>query len=524
MKTRLRLYTFVLSLLPGLLVAQAIVKDIAPGPDAQPVPVAEEGRVFVTPVTVDILVAYTPAARIYAGGTNAMVAAINTHIALANQCYANSDMPITLRAVAILETNYTEGATFNDDLGRLQNTADGYMDELHAARTSYGADLVALIRRNSANGVAGLAYVNSGNGDASFAPWAFSVTADVWASGNIAFPHELGHNFGCWHDRANSSGATHPYAYGWRFYGNDALQYITVMAYYPGTRIPYFSNPTINYQGQPTGVASGASAADNAMRHEITLAGTSAYRGGPLPLGAQDILWQHTDGRAVVWFQNNATRTGWTLLPATVGAGWRGVASADFNADSRLDLAFQHTDGRVCLWFMDGVTRTSFAFASLVAGPGWSCVGGGDLNADGKPDLLFNHTDGRIVVWYMNGATVASWERIPLAYGAGWSPRTLGDVNGDAKPDLLFQHTDGRVCVWYMDGINRTGFAFSNAIVTAGWTLVAATDYNGDGKNDLLWFNPGNGRLVVWYMDGINRSSWAWLDSTAGAGWSVLDR
>lgn len=75
MKTRLRLYTSIFSLLPSLLVAQVIVKDIAPPPRTQPVPVAEEGRVFVTPVTVDILVAYTPAARIYAGGTNAMVAA-----------------------------------------------------------------------------------------------------------------------------------------------------------------------------------------------------------------------------------------------------------------------------------------------------------------------------------------------------------------------------------------------------------------------------------------------------------------
>jgi hypothetical protein len=34
--------------------------------------------------TVDIFIAYTPAARNYAGGDNAMIAAINAHVALTN--------------------------------------------------------------------------------------------------------------------------------------------------------------------------------------------------------------------------------------------------------------------------------------------------------------------------------------------------------------------------------------------------------------------------------------------------------
>lgn len=488
-------------------------------------PATAEGRVLSSPTTVDILVAYTPAARTYAGGANAMVAAINTHIALANTCYANSDIPITLRAVAVVETNYVEASSFDTDLTRLQGTTDGYMDELHTLRTNYGADLVALIRRNSAAGVAGLAYVNPyTTGSSAFATHAFSVTADVWASGNIAFPHELGHNFGCWHDRQNSSTLTHPSAYGWRFYGNDGQQYITVMAYYPGTRIPYFSNPSINYQGQPTGVASGTTAADNAMRHEVTAPSTAAYRAGALTKKDQDIFWRHADGRMAVWFQSNTVRTGWAFLGSTAGTGWRGVAQADMNADGESDLIFQHTDGRVCIWYMSGVNRTSFEFASLTANTGWNCVAAGDFNSDSKPDLLWQHNDGRIVVWYMNGATANSWALIDLPYAPGWTLRLLTDINGDGQRDLVWQHTDGRVCVWYMSGLTRTGFAFSDATVTAGWLLFGAEDYNGDGKKDLLWFNTSTGRLVVWYMDGINRTSWAWLDATAGAGWTVLER
>lgn len=483
-----------------------------------------EGRVFNTPVTVEILVAYTPAARLYAGGASAMLAAINSHIALTNLCYANSDIPLVLHVAAVVETNYTEASTFNTDLSRLQATSDGYMDELHTLRNNYGADLVALIRRNSAGGVAGLAYVNTGNADASFAPYAFSVTADIWASGNLAFPHELGHNFGNWHDRQNSSNLTHPYSYGWRFYGNDNVQYITVMAYYPGTRIPYFSNPTINYQGQPTGVASGPTAADAALRHEITMTGTSAYRGAPPALAATDLIWRHTDGRMVVWFQNNAVRTGWTPMSNTVGTGWRGVAIADMNADGKQDIVWHHTDGRVIIWFMDGINRASFSQCNLIAAAGWTCVGAGDLNGDGNPDLLYTHTDGRIVVWYMNGATATSFERIMLTYGPGWSPSTMADMDGDGKTDILFKHTDGRMCVWYMNGITRTSFAISSATVNQGWNLVGAEDRNADGNADLLWFNPSNGRLCIWYMSaGLTRTSFAMLDSTVGAGWSLVE-
>ena len=523
MKTTLLLFLALLS--PFILSAEDDLPLVPPtGETTDTTVVSAEGRVYNTPVTVEILIAYTPAARLYAGGASAMLAAINSHVALTNLCYANSDIPLVLHVAAVVETNYTEASTFNTDLARLQATADGYMDELHTLRNNYGADMVALIRRNAAQGVAGLAYVCTGNADSSFAPYAFSVTADVWASGNLAFPHELGHNFGNWHDRQNSSGATHPYSYGWRFYGNDGQQYITVMAYYPGTRIPYFSNPTINYQGQPTGVASGSTAADAALRHEITMTGTAAYRGPPPPLGTRDLVWYHTDGRLVVWFQNNTVRTGWTQMSQTTASGWTGIATADMNSDGKPDLVWRHTDGRVSLWTMDGINRSAATPCTMTAGTGWNCIGAGDLNGDSKNDLLWYHTDGRLLAWYMNGATVLSTERIFLTYAAGWTPRVLADLNSDGKPDIIFTHTDGRICVWHMNGVTRTDFALLDTFAAAGWTLVGSADYDVDGKADLLWYNTISRRLVVWYMDDLTRRSYALLDSTAGTGWTLVRR
>ena len=76
------------------------------------------------------------------------------------------------------------------------------------------------------------------------------------------FAHEVGHNRGCAHNRENASiDGAYPYAYGHRFTGDDGVDYRTVMSYDsdpPGiTRIPIFSNPVMEYAGEPTGVPIG---------------------------------------------------------------------------------------------------------------------------------------------------------------------------------------------------------------------------------------------------------------------------
>ena len=70
--------------------------------------------------------------------------------------------------------------------------------------------------------------------------------------------HEIGHNQGAHHDRANVEGRV-PFPYG---YGNchPSRRWATVMAYVGinnncSTRAPYFSSPALRFGGVPTGVA-----------------------------------------------------------------------------------------------------------------------------------------------------------------------------------------------------------------------------------------------------------------------------
>lgn len=489
-------------------------------------------RVAIASSTVDVLVLYTPAAKAYAGGTAGMEAAINAYIAAVNTGYQNSDIALTLRLAATAETNYTESATFNTDLQRLQNPSDGIMDEAHTLRSAYGADLVALIRRNSAAGVAGLAYVGPGTGAASFASYAFSVTADNWALGNWAFPHELGHNFGAWHDRQNSSGATHPYAYGWRFYGNDSIQYITVMAYYPGTRILHFSNPSVSYQGQPTGVAYPASnAADTALLHETAGAGTAAFLTSTTPVASgirgdftgdakpDFVLWNSSTGARALWTMNGATRSAISALPSGSTA-WQIMTTADFNADGHADIIFQNfTTGGRTIWLMNGPARQSIV--ELPVGlPAWRIGTAADFNADGQVDLIFhNTTDGRRSLWLMNGTTRISVVDLPTGLPA-WHIAASGDFNADGKPDILFQNVaDGRRSLWLMNGITRTAIVdFPQGLVT--WRIVAAHDMNADGHTDIIFENTADGRRSLWLMNGVTRVSVVDLPTTDAA-WKI---
>ena len=79
----------------------------------------------------------------------------------------------------------------------------------------FGGDLMHLITDPPTPRYCGVAYVMTRN-PAAFSEWAFGITIRSCLSGST-MAHELGHNMGCKHDRANSSGASlYPYAFGYR--------------------------------------------------------------------------------------------------------------------------------------------------------------------------------------------------------------------------------------------------------------------------------------------------------------------
>lgn len=251
-------------------------------PDPNPVPTPPSGDP-VPPVagdynTIDVMVVYTAAARTGAGGTAGINALIDLAIAEANTCYQNSSINARLNLVHRAEVTYTETGNANTDLTRLAATSDGQLDAVHTLRNQYGADVVSLFTESMAS-YAGLGYVMSPP-SSGFASYAFNVVRRVYATGQYVFAHEVGHNLGCAHDRQNSTSAgSYSYSYGYRFYAGGT-QYRTVMAYAPGARIPYFSNPDVSYNGTATGVASSSpSSADNAKSINNTSPVVANFRG-----------------------------------------------------------------------------------------------------------------------------------------------------------------------------------------------------------------------------------------------------
>src|SRR5262249_2150756 len=124
---------------------------------------------------VDIFVAYTPAAKNAAGGVSAIQNKIMMSVTETNLAYVNSNVNILLHLTGMAETNYNESAGIDQALDDLQGKTDGKMDELHATRDQYGADIVALMidHVGPSGGVVGLAFLMQ-NVSTSFASYAFA--------------------------------------------------------------------------------------------------------------------------------------------------------------------------------------------------------------------------------------------------------------------------------------------------------------------------------------------------------------
>lgn len=214
-------------------------------------PVAES---LVGACKVRILVAYTATANANMADPKAFVISC---IDATNIAYNNSAVNFNVElAVSIMEV-YTESLNSTTDKTRFHDTADGYMDDVHDYRTYFDADMCILITENLQSGICGEAYVVA---NSSYTE-PFCVVTRGCAVGNLSFPHELGHLYGCRHD-TYVDGTNTPYAYG-HGYVYLAGAWRTVMAYNnfctangsSCTRLQYFSNPGVTYGGIAMGTA-----------------------------------------------------------------------------------------------------------------------------------------------------------------------------------------------------------------------------------------------------------------------------
>jgi len=190
--------------------------------------------------------------------TSAVISAIDLAVANLNTDLQRSATPVKVVLAATVAENYTydgsdpSSLAIDNALKRITNPADNVLDHVHAVRYDNKADLVCFLISEVDSTNSGVGYILATPNYAFNCTYGFSVISFSYLNSARTFSHELGHNFGCDHDRQNANSTTggaakgtYAYSYGYRFYGKNGVQYRDIMSYPPGQVIAYFSNPNL---------------------------------------------------------------------------------------------------------------------------------------------------------------------------------------------------------------------------------------------------------------------------------------
>jgi peptidyl-Asp metalloendopeptidase len=237
------------------LVQQGDASALRPKPTAPPDPARAETKGAAAPqsapsggdVTIDVIVAYTKkAAGNYADVKRELV---DLAIEEGNESFRISSLgQVKLRLVHAYETDYVEeGAAHFDHVWRFADKGDGYLDEIHALRDRYKADVAILIVDDPKG--CGLATRVFAEADE-----AFAVVHHECAASTYSLAHEIGHIIGARHDLGLDKIMT-PFAYGHGYV--NGTKWRDIMSYKESCggcpRVPVWSSPTVLVRGEPAG-------------------------------------------------------------------------------------------------------------------------------------------------------------------------------------------------------------------------------------------------------------------------------
>lgn len=230
-----------------------------------------------SPVTIDLLVAFTPDALVRVGNSStAMTELIRRILAYTNDAHSNSDTGVTFSVVYIHPLTTNAADNFSSDLSSA-SFSDGVWDELQTLRETYKADMVSVIVGGTQGGtICGLGYTNGISGSLTqSSPYMYNIVSIAPSCSFATITHELGHNLGCAHDRANATSAGfQAFSYGYSFTGKSRNVFHTVMATTSNIEIPFFSSPLLTYEEAPIGVLGSE---DNAQSISLAASTVASY-------------------------------------------------------------------------------------------------------------------------------------------------------------------------------------------------------------------------------------------------------
>ena len=272
---------------------------------------------------IDVLVAYTRSARAETGNVDAL---IRLAIDQMNRVYANSRVGARVRLVHSYQTEYVPQGDLSEVLTNLQAPADGHLDEVHAVRNRYGADLTVLLTGRDSRGWCWYSY--SGQHEA----WGFSVVAQN-CIGNYSFTQALAWNQAAGRNPEDRQNRHFPYGHA---LCNDLGNWRTIMSRNPDRRCPaiqpYFSNPEVSFMGTPTG---DPEVRNNARVLRQTAHFVSSYRQAPVTTHAVPLLTSadNASQQGFVRIINRSDRPGTVRIHAIDDEGRRfGPVSLSLNA------------------------------------------------------------------------------------------------------------------------------------------------------------------------------------------------
>jgi uncharacterized repeat protein (TIGR01451 family) len=181
----------------------------------------------------------------------------------------------------------------------------------------------------------------------------------------------------------------------------------------------------------------------------------------------------------------------------SVGTSPEGIATADFNADGKIDLAVANSGSSTVSILLGNGDGTFTAQAPVAAGtaPVWLVTG--DFNEDGKMDLaVANSGSNTVSILLGNGDGTFTLHSSP---STGVSPFAIAaaDFNADGHLDLAVTNVSDNTVAILLGNGNGTLTAGTPLAVGSYPQVLVIGDFNEDGKLDIAVANETSNSVSV---------------------------